>query len=84
MMKLTNEQLTRSAAIFAKTFDYISQDLDTLEDFRPTNRNCHWLCLDYIGRDAGEEAYTYVSELAKEMGGWDVLIRALCRHHRLV
>jgi hypothetical protein len=85
LTKLTQNELSRSINIFVTVFDAIAPDLDTIDDFRYTNRNCMEMCVDYVhayGPDTDADA-AFMSELYERVGYGNV-IKQLCKAYSLV
>lgn len=85
MIKLTQNELNRSINIFSQVFDAIAPDLDTIDGFRYTNRNCMEMCVDYVDMYAAGKAQdaAFMKELYDRVG-YDSVIKQLCKHYSLV
>ena len=75
VQKLTKDELSRAGSIFSAVFDVISADLDTIEDFDFTNKNCVAMCVDYVymyGPKKNNDA-EFMQELYNRIGVKNVL-----------
>jgi hypothetical protein len=85
MQKLTKDELRRAGNIFSAVFSVVSADIDTLEGFKVTNKNCMALCVDYVymyGPQKDKDS-AFMSELYKRLG-YDNVMAQLTRAYKLV
>lgn len=84
-IKLTDAELQRTIGIFTTVFDAIAWDLDTIEDFKYTNRNCVEMCVDYVytyGPEKEADA-EFMRELYERVG-YASVIKQICNNYSLV
>lgn len=84
-IKMTKDELNHAISIFCCVFDAIAPDLDTIEGFRYTNKNCMEMCVDYVNmygpNPKADDAF--MSELYKRVG-YDSVLKQLCKAYSLV
>lgn len=84
-IKMTKDELNHAISIFCRVFDAIAPDLDTIEGFRYTNKNCMEMCVDYVNmygpNPKADDAF--MSELYKRVG-YDSVLKQLCKAYSLV
>ena len=82
---MTKDELNHSISIFCRVFDAIAPDLDTIEGFRYTNKNCMEMCVDYVSMYGpnlkADDAF--MGELYKRIG-YDSVLKQLCKAYSLV
>jgi len=84
-IKMTKDELNRSINIFSQVFNAIAPDLDTIEGFRYTNKNCMEMCVDYVSMYAAgkEDDDAFMSELYTRVG-YESVLKQLCKAYSLV